>query len=90
MKILVAYYSKSGTAADCANILKKDLAAANGVSVKEVLAAFSDPAFVALIPKEGEKKQETPTPLPAPSVGINGQNSINSLPQISPTGGSVR
>ena len=31
MKILVAYYSKSGTAADGANILKKDLAAANGV-----------------------------------------------------------
>ena len=67
-----------------------DLAAANGVSVKEVLAAFSDPAFVALIPKEGEKKQESPTPLSAPSVGINGQNSTSSLPQISPIGGSVR
>ena len=39
MKILVAYYSKSGTAADCANILKKDLAAANGVLYYDVTLA---------------------------------------------------
>lgn len=39
MKILVAYYSKSGTTEDCANILKKDLAAANGVLYYDVTLA---------------------------------------------------